>query len=150
MRWRGALRSQSFSPPRGRRKTHLLVRTSTIFSANVHDPKGCRKTSYKKNICVDLLSPNILDSVKRHLSRRHLSVLSFLFNLILDGGCTPEKRNPLSLKRHLFLNGDRVKMLAQGFLDLFFDTAPHLEYFSDFSSSALKRHLLKRHLTLSE
>ena len=31
------------------------------------------------------------DSVKRHLSRRHLSVLSFLFNFIFDGGCTCEK-----------------------------------------------------------
>ena len=31
------------------------------------------------------------DSVKRHLSRRHLSVLNFLFNFIFDGGCTCEK-----------------------------------------------------------
>ena len=31
------------------------------------------------------------DSVKRHLSRRHLSVLNFLFNYISDGGCTCEK-----------------------------------------------------------
>ena len=37
---------------------------------------------------------------------------------------------------------------AQGFLDLFFDAAPSLEYFSNFASSALRRHLLKRHLTL--
>ena len=33
----------------------------------------------------------ISDSVKRHLSRRHLSVLNFLFNFIFDGGCTREK-----------------------------------------------------------
>ena len=33
----------------------------------------------------------ISDSVKRHLSRRHLSDLSFLFNFIFDGGCTCEK-----------------------------------------------------------
>ena len=32
-----------------------------------------------------------LDSVKRHLSRRHLSVLSVLFNFIFDGGRTREK-----------------------------------------------------------
>ena len=31
------------------------------------------------------------DSVKRHLSRRHLSVLNFMFNFIFDGGCTREK-----------------------------------------------------------
>ena len=41
-------------------------------------------------------------------------------------------------------------MLAQGFLDVFFGAAPHLEYFSNFLSSALKPQLLKRHLTLSE
>ena len=34
----------------------------------------------------------------------------------------------LSLKRHLFPHCDRVKMLAQGFLDLFIDAALHLEY----------------------
>ena len=65
------------------------------------------------------------DSVKRHLSRRHISVLmNFLFDFISDGGCTREKE-----KRHLFPHGDRVKMLAQGFLDLSFDAGPHLEYF---------------------
>ena len=31
------------------------------------------------------------DSVKRHLSRRHLSVLNFLLNFIFDGGYTCEK-----------------------------------------------------------
>ena len=39
------------------------------------------------------------------------------------------KRNPLSLKRHLFLHGNRMKIQTQGFLDLFFDAALHLEYF---------------------
>ena len=39
-------------------------------------------------------------------------------------------------------------MLAGGFSDLFFDAAPHLEYFFNCLSSALKWHLLKRHLTL--
>ena len=35
-------RGQKVSPHhRGRRKTHFLVRTSTIFGADVHDPKGC-------------------------------------------------------------------------------------------------------------
>ena len=47
-------------------------------------------------------------------------------------------RNPLSLKRHLFLHDDRVKMLAQGFLDLFFDAAPHLEYFFQFFELSAK------------
>ena len=35
---------------RGRRKTHFLVRTSMIFGADVHDPKVCRKTLYKKSL----------------------------------------------------------------------------------------------------
>ena len=136
------------------------------------------------------------DSVERHLSRCHLSVLNYLFNFISDGGYTcenhgkpkgqqlkgkivsefshffalfqnfssrtfpfktkgfssmrtkekkrkekeqdksmlhvcrpPRKRNSLSLKRHLFPRGDKLKMLAQGFLDLLVDAAPHLEYF---------------------
>ena len=35
-------RGQKVSPHhRGRRKMHFLVRTSTIFGADVHDPKGC-------------------------------------------------------------------------------------------------------------
>ena len=47
-------RCQKVSPHhRGRRKTDFLVRTSTIFGADVHDPKGCRKTLYKKKVCVD-------------------------------------------------------------------------------------------------
>ena len=28
----------------------FLVRTSTIFGADVHDPKGCRKTLHKKHL----------------------------------------------------------------------------------------------------
>ena len=40
---------QEVSPHhRGRRKTHFLVRTSTIFGADVHDPKGSRKTLFRK------------------------------------------------------------------------------------------------------
>ena len=42
---------QKVSPHhRGRRKTHFLVRMSTIFGADVHDPKGRRKTLYKKSL----------------------------------------------------------------------------------------------------
>ena len=33
------------------------MRTSTIFGADVHDPKGCRKTLYAKKVCVDFLAP---------------------------------------------------------------------------------------------
>ena len=50
--------------------------------------------------------------------------VQFYFN----GRCTCEKKLALSLKRHLFPHGDRVKMLARGVLDLLFDAAPHLEY----------------------
>ena len=42
---------QKVSPHhRGRRKTHFVVRTSTIFGADVHDPKGFWKTLYKKSL----------------------------------------------------------------------------------------------------
>ena len=82
------------------------------------------------------------------LARCHLSVRILLFNYILDGGCTCEKNIVLSLKRHLFPHGDRVKMLAQGSPDLFCDAAPPISNtFSISSGSALKRHLLKRRLT---
>ena len=39
--------SKSFSPPPGPQENALLVRTSTIFGADVHDPKGCWKSLYK-------------------------------------------------------------------------------------------------------
>ena len=46
-------RGQNVSPHhRGCSKTHLLVRASTIFCADVHDPKGCRKTLYKKRFAL--------------------------------------------------------------------------------------------------
>ena len=41
---------KKFLHHRGRRKTQFLVRTSTIFAADVHDPKGSRKTLYKKSL----------------------------------------------------------------------------------------------------
>ena len=49
----------------------------------------------------------ISDSVKRHLSRRHLSVLNFKFKFIFNGGCTCEEHIALSIKRHLFPHGGR-------------------------------------------
>ena len=39
------------------------------------------------------------------LSRRHLSVLNFEFDLIFDGVYTCEEEIALSLKRHLFPHG---------------------------------------------
>ena len=38
------------------KKMQFLVRTSMTFGADVHEPKGCRKTLYKKT-CIDLLAP---------------------------------------------------------------------------------------------
>ena len=87
------------------------------------------------------------DSVKRHLSRRHLSALKFKFDFIFNGGCTREEQIALSLKRHLFLHGSRK---PKAFWIYFSTLPPILNIFSNFSSSALKRHLLKRHLTLSD
>ena len=58
------------------------------------------------------------------------------------GGRTCEKKIALSLKRHLVPHSDRVQMLAQGFLDLFFAAVPISNIYSNVSSSALKRHLL--------
>ena len=79
------------------------------------------------------------DSVKRHLSRRHLGL--FL------GGCTCESKIALSLEWHLVPHGSSMETQTQGFLALCFDAAPHLEYSSNVSSSASQRHLLKEHLS---
>ena len=68
-------------------------------------------------------------------------------NIIFDGGRNREEQN-CTLTKAASIPTRRQK--AQGLLDWFFDAAPHLQYFSNFSSSALKRHLLKRHLTLSD
>ena len=42
-------------------------------------------------------------------------------------GAPAKVKNALSVKRHLFLHGDKVKIQAQIFLDLFFDVASHLQ-----------------------
>ena len=87
-----------------------------------------------------------LDSVKRHLRGRHLSVLNLKFDFISDGGCTREEQIALSLKRHLFLHGGRE---PKAFWICFSRVHPPSEIKSNFKFKTLKRHLLKRHLTLS-
>ena len=86
-------------------------------------------------------------SVKRHLRGRHLSVLNLKFDFISDGGCTREEQIALSLKRHLFLHGGRE---PKAFWICFSRVHPPSEIKSNFKFKTLKRHLLKRHLTLSE
>ena len=85
------------------------------------------------------------DSVKRHLRGRHLSVLNLKFDFISDGGCTREEQIALSLKRHLFPHGGRE---PKAFWICFSRVHPPSEIKSNFKFKTLKRHLLKRHLTL--
>ena len=87
------------------------------------------------------------DSVKRHLRGRHLSVLNLKFDFISDGGCTREEQIALSLKRHLFPHGGRE---PKAFWICFSRVHPPSEIKSNSIFKTLKRHLLKRHLTLSE
>ena len=87
------------------------------------------------------------DSVKRHLRGRHLSVLNLKFDFISDGGCTREEQIALSLKRHLFPHGGRE---PKAFWICFSRVHPPSEIKSNFKFKTLRRHLLKRHLTLSE
>ena len=68
----------------------------------------------------------ISDSVKRHLSRGHLSVLNFKFNFIFQCWAHPRRTN-CTLTKAASIPARRQK--PQGFSDLFFDAAPHLEYF---------------------
>ena len=75
------------------------------------------------------------DSVKHHARSRHLSVLSMFVSILLYFSMmgAPSKQIVHSLlKRRLFPHSGRVKLFsqAQGFWDLFFNAAPHLEYFS--------------------
>ena len=79
------------------------------------------------------------------METRHLSVLNFKFNFIFDGGRTREEQIALSLKQHLFLHGGRKPKAFW----IYYSTLPPISnIFFDFWSSALKWHLLKRHLTL--
>ena len=87
------------------------------------------------------------DSVKRHLRGRHLSALNLKFDFISDGGCTREEQIALSLKRHLFPHGGRE---PKAFWICFSRVHPPPEIKSNFKFKTLKRHLLKRHLTLSD
>ena len=87
------------------------------------------------------------DSVKRHLRGRHLSVLNLKFDFISDGGRTREEQIALSLKRHLFPHGGRE---PKAFWICFSRVHPPPEIKSNFKFKTLKRHLLKRRLTLSD
>ena len=77
----------------------------------------------------------LIHSVKRHLSRRHLSVLNFNCNFIFNGGCTREEQIALSLKRHLFPHGGTK---PKAFRIYSLDAAPHLEYFFRFFELSTK------------
>ena len=75
------------------------------------------------------------DSVKRHLSRRHLSALNLKFDFISDGGCTREAQIALSLKRHLFPQGGRE---TKAFCICFSTLPPILNIFSNFLELSTK------------
>ena len=102
-----------------------------------------RPEHYHAFLITMLFSSLNSDSVKRHLSRRHLSVLNFLFNYIFNGGCSCEKAASIPARRQSENAGPRP------FGYIFRCCPPSRIFFSNFSSSAPKRHLLKRHLTLS-
>ena len=76
-----------------------------------------------------VLADSQSDSVKRHLSRRHLSALNLKFDFISDGGCTREEQIALSLKRHLFPHGGRE---PKAFWICFPTLPPILNIFSNF------------------
>ena len=87
------------------------------------------------------------DSVKCRFSKCRLSVLNLKFDFISDGGSTREEQIALSLKRHLFPHGGRE---PKAFWICFSTTRPPSEIKSKFKFKALKRNLLKRHLTHSD
>ena len=103
--------------------------------------------TYRKSVTMSVIRGFLSDSVKRHLRGRHLSVLNLKFDFISDGGCTREEQIALSLKRHLFPHGGRE---SKAFWICFSRVRPPSEIKSNFKFKTLKRHLLKRHLTLSD
>ena len=69
-------------------------------------PIGPEILSSKISVC-EVFARGQSKSVKRHLSRRHLSVLNLKFDFIFDVGRTREEQIAHSLKRHLFPHGCR-------------------------------------------
>ena len=108
---------QKVSPHhRGRRNTHFLVRTSTIFGADVHDPKGFWKTLYKKSLGLifwPLKIRNVLVIVNRLLRwgrsfclRLGLLYLRVVFSFFFVGRKSTRKihRKWKSSSQQVFLN----------------------------------------------
>ena len=76
---------QKVSPHhRGSRKAHFLVRTSTIFGADVHDPKVVEQLCTKK-VCVDFWPLNLRHvatscDILRHFLRHFMTIFVVLFS----------------------------------------------------------------------
>ena len=108
---------------------------------------GCRGFQCEDASHHDSHLHSVSDSAKCRFSKCRFSVLNLKFDFISDGGCTREKQIALSLKRHLFPHGGRE---PKAFWICFSRVHPPSEIKSNFKFKTLKRHLLKRHLTLSE
>ena len=80
---------------------------------------------------------SLSDSVKRHLSRRHLSVLNFLFYFIFDGGYTCEKKSAFTKAASIPARqqSENADPRLFGFI---FRRCPHLEYSSQFFELSTK------------
>ena len=102
-----------------------------------------QKCVRKRQKCVKIASKMRQKCAEHLWGRTPFGRYRFYFN----GGCTRGKQIALSLKRHLFPHGGRK---PKAFWIYISTLPPILNIFSNFSSSALKRHLLKRHLTLSD
>ena len=65
-----------------RRKSHFSVRMSIIFGADIHDPKGFRKTLLKKFVPADYWPLNIHETGNlQQLTCKMVPCLSLLFSL---------------------------------------------------------------------
>ena len=79
-----------------------------LFDAAPHSQELNTKAAFAKAALDTLREMSFdSDSVKRHLSRRHLSALNLKLDFSFDGGCTREEQIAHSLKRHLFPHGGR-------------------------------------------
>ena len=113
-------------------------------------PEIEKKKTAEKSIFILTSPENLYLTVSNAtLARHHLSFWSFFFQFYFRWGVQLQTKNAFT-KAASRPAGRQSENAGPRPFGLIFRCCPHLEFFSSFSSSELKRHLLKRHLTLSE
>ena len=75
-----------------RQRDHWSIRVAPFIHTDQWLPNLSESSGLHRHRSIECSFPTESDSVKRHLSRRHLSVLNLLFNFLFNGGCTCEEK----------------------------------------------------------